>query len=1230
MALKKLNILQWNCRSVNSNKGSLRNLLSVENYDIVMLCETWLKPHQQFTLPGYNIVRKDRIDGKAGVAILVKKGIHYSEITIIGNNFSDDLMLCAIEIDFDSKLNVVAVYRPPHAIVSGDNWCDLFRQFTSGSCLFAGDFNAHNTSWGSSKNDSNGNAVLRAVDATGLAILNNGKPTRLVNSQSNLISAVDLTLASPNIAGDCVWDVLDDSLGSDHFPIVIEFDKKFQRKFNTIFPSSKWNVTNTDWDSFRSGLVPFFQNPPVVHSAQEGYNYFVNSVNRVAERNFKIKVPFCPKNKHPVWWDDECTQAVNNRKKALALYKESGSFENYLNCRKVMAQTKRLLKTKARSSWRAFCSELNYNNPSAEVWRQVKLMKNCVSQNCRKLPSDEKLAEFFHQLAPDSVICEPIKNNSKAPGSNNPFLKPLSFLELENILTRSRSTTAPGMDNILYPMIRNLPVSGKEFLLGIFNRIYLYGENVKEFRQVIIVPIPKKDDSLRPISLLSCLMKTLERIIQVRLDWWLNSESVLPSHQYGFRKKMGTQHALCQIVSDIQLNFSRNNYLGAIFLDIEGAYNSVDLNLLQNELVKLELPSCISANIVSMYRDRDLYLRSKNNVLSGPRRVSQGLAQGAILSPSFFNIYTRDVKHHINAKVVQYADDFVFYCEEKSLRACKDRLKSIMGEIIDWCDSKYFKISADKSFAVIFTRHNLPVLRPLKYHDRNLQIPFRDEVKYLGLFLDQKLTWKTQIQAVVGKCEKNINLLKVCCRVSWGADVNIALILLRSLVRSILDYGCVFYASGSNSLMKRLDIVFNKALRVCLGIMNSSPVECFYNEANEPPLNLRRELIGAKFMTRLCALFPELYSKICQLATQDLCNRYWAKRNSPPLAAAFTQVSQFDDIILKEDPSTPLAAFERDIYRPLIICPDFSSLPCLNQNIFESTVAQFQEHMCLYTDGSKSDSGTGCAIYSDDNEGVCKRFQLSTHASIYTAESIAIMEAVKFCRNSQHLKFLIISDSLSVLSAIKGHNHRASPIIHRIRSLLFLLRESRIEVVLVWVKAHCGILGNLVVDGLAKEAAQGKEAEIITEVPPGDLDRYFKKALKRKWQEAYSAKYDDKPTNYFVLHPNIGEKKWYQGSFIPRPLYTSITRMKLGHTRVPEHLYRLRLRQDDVCECGEVGDLNHVLLRCDLGRKGCSLYVSLAKMGLSLPFDINGALGTDDRDVFDKIYQYVKENDIQI
>ena len=130
-------------------------------------------------------------------------------------------------------------------------------------------------------------------------------------------------------------------------------------------------------------------------------------------------------------------------------------------------------------------------------------------------------------------------------------------------------------------------------------------------------------------------------------------------------------------------------------------------------------------------------------------------------------------------------------------------------------------------------------------------VPVVEEVKFLGLIFDRKLSFLPHIRYFKNQCMKALNLIRVVAHTFWGSDQHTLLHLYRSLVRSKLDYECIVYGSARNSYVRMLDPVQNHALRLCLGAYqtSSSPSLCVL--ANEPPLYIRHRKLSIEYCLKL-------------------------------------------------------------------------------------------------------------------------------------------------------------------------------------------------------------------------------------------------------------------------------------------------------------------------------------------------------------------------------------------
>ena len=172
-----INIVQWNSRSLISNKVFLDNYLQSKRVDILAISETWCKPSNSIRCSGYNIQRFDRIDGKGGVAIMIKHNYCFQPIKLDDSKIPN-IEITAIRIHLPKQsISLISVYCPPSKKVETEALNSIFDQVPP-PYMMCGDLNAHHICWGSGKTNESGDTMLKFLDEKNLVIVNNGKPTR--------------------------------------------------------------------------------------------------------------------------------------------------------------------------------------------------------------------------------------------------------------------------------------------------------------------------------------------------------------------------------------------------------------------------------------------------------------------------------------------------------------------------------------------------------------------------------------------------------------------------------------------------------------------------------------------------------------------------------------------------------------------------------------------------------------------------------------------------------------------------------------------------------------------------------------------------------------------------------------------------------------------------------------------------------------------------------------------
>ncbi|XP_050506465.1 uncharacterized protein LOC126884550 isoform X1 [Diabrotica virgifera virgifera] len=215
----------------------------------------------------------------------------------------------------------------------------------------------------------------------------------------------------------------------------------------------------------------------------------------------------------------------------------------------------------------------------------------------------------------------------------------------------------------------------------------------------------------------------------------------------------------------------------------------------------------------------------------------------------------------------------------------------------------------------------------------------------------------------------------------------------------------------------------------------------------------------------------------------------------------------------------------------------------------------FKDCCMVYTDASKNIEGVGCAYWDSSNK-ISKMFKLNSIMSIYTAELIAIIEALKYLSNINHSKFIIYSDSKSSLSKISAINPKSKVnyielfIINKIKEL----QQQGKSVKLAWVKSHCGITGNEMVDELAKNTVtKGVLTHYLC--TSRDLESDLFKELKKEWNERYIDENINTGNHYRSIRNYITDKPWFSKIESTKDMTRTICRMRFNHCLTPSYIY---------------------------------------------------------------------------
>ena len=250
----------------------------------------------------------------------------------------------------------------------------------------------------------------------------------------------------------------------------------------------------------------------------------------------------------------------------------------------------------------------------------------------------------LHTTPPSSIpkACR-IKNSVRlsliGPIVEDPSSIPFNAAEMSNAITRMKVKGAQGKDKIHPKFIKVMGPIAASFMLGIFNDSWKTGSCPASWREAIIVSILKKGkpasqiDSFHPVSLTSCVAKTMERMVASRLSFMAESNEWWCQDQAGFRTLRSCEDQVLRLSQAVSDGFQTRPAKRCVLalLDYSKAYDTV----WRNHLFQLMMEKGVSRTIVRWIRrflcDRKAAVRI-DGVISASRKMQQGVPQGAVLS----------------------------------------------------------------------------------------------------------------------------------------------------------------------------------------------------------------------------------------------------------------------------------------------------------------------------------------------------------------------------------------------------------------------------------------------------------------------------------------------------------------------------------------------------------------------------------------------------------------------
>lgn len=846
--LKLLRLVTCNVNGLSNRLSELRNLASAHDFSIIACNETLLKANQRANIAGYKCIRLDKCENRRGLALYCKDSIQAYETPLPPTSF--EAIGLTVKLN-NVKFLIIGAYLSPSVKTSMNELSMLFN--LDQQVIILGDFNAKNQVWHCSRSNSRGRDLLDLCSKNNLTIHAPDEPTYVPTNPRYQPSILDLVITK-NINLPSSTTVLYD-LDSDHNPVKFELFLDS----NTPTPPERLIYSKADWPLFRETLdkninITRFSTTDEI---DKGIENFTNAITLAA----KLAIPTSTKTPKYYTFPPDLIELKKDRNRFRRLWQKHRN-NYYLE-----------LYEETRRKFRARLTEYNsekwekaINDPDnchSKLWRISKALKTPsgsippLSHNGNLYTSNNDkadiLADFVLPPEPESAatnLSQLIEQSYEAnlasilqnPQSrqHDPAVLPLTTpSELKKIISDLKPRKAPGKDKIQNILLKNFSKKAIVYLTMVINACLLLQYFPTAWKHSIVVCLHKngKDRrspaNYRPISLLPTLSKVLEKAILTRLNRWVDAKNILPNHQHGFRAFRSTNTQLAVVIDKIACTLNNNHSNVLVSLDLTKAFDMLWHAGLLFKLIALKIPPQLLLLLRSFLSQR-FFQVSLNTTFSSIRSVGRGVPQGSILGPVLFILYIHDIPKTPHCDIATYADDTAIISSSMNVKQAVKYAQAATNQVTEYFKFWQLTCNPAKTQAIAFTTTIAP---PPQIYIGDTHIPWSNSVKYLGVTIDKRLTFKPHLREVHQKMTKAYFALRPLLNRKSPLDKTLKVRLYVTCLRPILTYASEVWSPFiSKTAWKNLQVTQNKNLKSALGLPSDTQTLHVHDLANVPLL----------------------------------------------------------------------------------------------------------------------------------------------------------------------------------------------------------------------------------------------------------------------------------------------------------------------------------------------------------------------------------------------------------
>lgn len=729
--------------------------------------------------------------------------------------------------------------------------------------FFASDCNAHSTLWGDKNNDLRGNNIIDCLNKFDLFLANKGsQPTFAVGNRK---SVIDISFGSRDIIERIKnWRVDPNESFSDHKFIYFEL-----LTAKTI-PSSIRTKKKTNWIKYKEIVKKELDKFEINISNPTEFNDTAEKLSCVLLNAFNkcCKEKIIKTNNNNDWFNNELASERNKLKKLRRhIDKEFKKTKNLAFVHNLYEKYKKMKneynnkchKAKTRS-WKKKTSELDNCKETA---RLIKILENSKTTeigslmkldgtytNDLKESYDLLVKTHFPNCTENAEIHIKDKFEINHDNQENDIARIVTTEKISWAINSLSPFKAAGQDGIFPALIQKAEEYISPIIKALFCASLTYSFIPISWRGTLVRFIPKADKvsydtpkSFRPISLMSFFLKILEKLVDYDIRTNLLSKNPLNKMQHAYQKGKGTESASHHLVNEIEKSLNNKGSTITVFIDIEGAFDQTSHDNIAKAASKMGIDECLVSWIRAVLKNRLVKARDKDETYFNP---TKGCAQGACLSPLLWCLVVNSLINKLSAKgfiVTAYADDLAISISGKNkfTNEMCDKMNRVAMKILeDWCNETGLRVSPEKSCVIRFTK-SYKNNQSLNIKLFGKIISTVNETKYLGIILDNKLSWNKHIDYAINKGRKTLWAARNLVSKKWGLNPTRMLWIYKQIVLPKITFGCILWWHRTliKNVSVKLESLQRMALMLMTGAMKTTPTLALEAALNILPLRIQ-------------------------------------------------------------------------------------------------------------------------------------------------------------------------------------------------------------------------------------------------------------------------------------------------------------------------------------------------------------------------------------------------------